>query len=60
MPRPAISPVLPDMQVQCTGSRKGFNYSLLVAYSSKIPPRNALAGLAGETVQNPALNPTYS
>ena len=41
------------MQVQSRGYCKGFSHSSLVAYSSKIPPRGALAG---EIVHNPALN----
>ena len=59
MPRPLITPFLPVMQVQFRGSRKGFSRSWLVPYSSKIFIRNALEGLAGQTVHDPALNPTH-
>ena len=55
---PAVPSFLPVMRVQSRGSCKGFGHSWLVAYSSKIPPRGALAGLAGNTVCNPALTPT--
>ena len=55
---PPISQFLAVMRVQSRESRKGFGHSWSVAYSSKIPPRGALAGLAGDTVGNPALNPT--
>ena len=54
-----ISPFLPFVRVQYRGSRKGFSHSWLVAYNSNILPRSALAELAGETVHNPALNPTH-
>ena len=59
MSRSPISPILLVMRVQSRGSRKELGHSWLVAYSSKIAPRCALAGLAGDTVHNPILNPTH-
>ena len=54
---PPIPSFLPVMWVQSRRSCKGFGHSWLVAYSN-ILPQGALAGLVGDTVHNPTLDPT--